>query len=253
MHNVAFLFDVKESQVDSAMEIFLEDYDGEETYYCYEPDYAEYDSYDEMLKAHPDVADNPDSYYKVNPYAWCDYYTVGGRWDGYFLTKDGKRVNSVKIGDIDFDGMIAEAKQIALKRYRTALEAIKYDTNFKSLHQIQKEEGCFSRGKDECWRIAAEKYDAQRQVIEWREWRKQYDNKMEYFSFSLDIVLNPLEDYENDVIVNKLTPVATIVGDCWEELPTGIGPNGVKKGLEWLNEFRNMNKDRLVTMIDYHI
>ena len=40
-----------------------------------------------------------------NPNAKYDYFSIGGRWNGALLTKDGKRVNSAKVTEIDFERM----------------------------------------------------------------------------------------------------------------------------------------------------
>lgn len=49
----------------------------------------------------------------TNPNGKWDWYVVGGRWDGFFLLKDGSYVNSAIKGDIDFETI----------RNNTAIEA----------------------------------------------------------------------------------------------------------------------------------
>lgn len=49
-----------------------------------------------------------------NPKSKWDWYSVGGRWDGYFKLKDGSNANSAKISDIIWEGTPeekAEAKE----------------------------------------------------------------------------------------------------------------------------------------------
>ncbi len=53
---------------------------------------------------------------RTNPNAKWDWYQLGGRWDGFFLHKSGIRINSLKKGEIDFAGMLAD-KAIKAKRY----------------------------------------------------------------------------------------------------------------------------------------
>ncbi|EIZ2107365.1 hypothetical protein MOQ95_001900 [Salmonella enterica] len=53
---------------------------------------------------------------RTNPNAKWDWYVLGGRWDGFFLHKRGIRTNSLKKGEIDFAGMLAD-KAIKAKRY----------------------------------------------------------------------------------------------------------------------------------------
>ncbi|ELP2194011.1 hypothetical protein VZ50_003714 [Salmonella enterica subsp. enterica serovar Champaign] len=45
---------------------------------------------------------------RTNPNAKWDWYQLGGRWDGFFLHKSGIRTNSLKKGEIDFAGMLAD-------------------------------------------------------------------------------------------------------------------------------------------------
>jgi len=40
-----------------------------------------------------------------NPNAKWDWYQVGGRWDGFFKTKEGKDVNATTIGELDFSSL----------------------------------------------------------------------------------------------------------------------------------------------------
>ena len=49
-----------------------------------------------------------------NPNSKWDWYTIGGRWDGYFNLKDGSKVNAAKISDVVWEGTPeekAEAKE----------------------------------------------------------------------------------------------------------------------------------------------
>ena len=47
--------------------------------------------------------ENGNLYYWTNPEAKWDWYEIGGRWENTVVTKDGEKVNSAKIGEIDFD------------------------------------------------------------------------------------------------------------------------------------------------------
>lgn len=72
--------------------------------------------------------------YYTNPKGKWDWYEIGGRWTGYFLAKPGVtgrlgrpgvfggraapgRYDQLRYGDIDFEGMRAEAAAEANKRY----------------------------------------------------------------------------------------------------------------------------------------
>lgn len=52
---------------------------------------------------------------RTNPNAKWDWYCLGGRWDGFFLHKNGMLTNSLRKGDIDFAGMLFN-KAIEAKR-----------------------------------------------------------------------------------------------------------------------------------------
>lgn len=80
--------------------------------------------------------------YNHNPNAKFDWYSVGGRWTGYFKPKAGVEgelgrpgafgnkpkdgwVDSLRLGDIDFDGMKAEAIKEANETYDKLEEILK--------------------------------------------------------------------------------------------------------------------------------
>lgn len=44
-----------------------------------------------------------------NPQSKWDWYTVGGRWDGFFKNMDGSLSNQLPVGEVDFDAMVNEA------------------------------------------------------------------------------------------------------------------------------------------------
>ena len=72
-------------------------------------DIQKMDSLEEKLKAIKSYEgcgkDKKGLYWICNPNAKWDWWVIGGRWDGWLVTKEGKRCNSCKVKDIDFDGM----------------------------------------------------------------------------------------------------------------------------------------------------
>lgn len=54
--------------------------------------------------------------YWENPNSKWDWYQIGGRWNGMLLTKDGERVDSAKIKDIDFETM-RKSLEVKYKKY----------------------------------------------------------------------------------------------------------------------------------------
>lgn len=59
-----------------------------------------------------------------NKNAKWDWYEVGGRWKGYFLLKDGTRVDRCRKGDVDADAMMAVREQAARERWAAYVKAI---------------------------------------------------------------------------------------------------------------------------------
>jgi hypothetical protein len=80
---------------------------------------------------------NGEVYSTRNPKSKWDWYELGGRWTGFLKLKEGERgetgkqglmtspakqgyADSALLGDIDIDGMVAEAMEDATKRWRKA-------------------------------------------------------------------------------------------------------------------------------------
>ena len=245
MHAVGLVIGIPENEIDSRLEMFLEDYRGDDCYYTYYDTGDEYETLNELLQDHPEVRDDCSLYGTVNPYSQCDYYTIGGRWEGYFLLKNGERANSTTIGEIDFDKMEDDARKLARQRYQQALEAIGGDKNFKSFDRLLTE---YSHIEQDRYSKAREAWMNQKPIKDWYKWRSKSDVNSLYFDFNIDDVLKPVADYEDKLITYKLVPVAVIHDDYWEELPTDV-----KGAMKWLKHFRAMPKDTPVTMIDYHV
>ncbi|MDD4352721.1 MAG: hypothetical protein PHU71_07160 [Candidatus Gracilibacteria bacterium] len=85
-----------------------------------------YQSADEWLK-------DWDGYYKVpggygcydNPNAKWDWYSIGGRWDGLLITKNGDNVDSAKKGDIDFDAMMERSRKSSADSWNELQDHVK--------------------------------------------------------------------------------------------------------------------------------
>ncbi len=54
---------------------------------------------------------------RTNPNAKWDWYEIGGRWNGFFLNKNGIWCNSLLKGEVDFAGMLAESAINAKRNY----------------------------------------------------------------------------------------------------------------------------------------
>lgn len=241
MHNVGFVLNTPEELVDATMEKFLEDYHGPEDEYLHYDSGDYYDTFEEMAIDHPEVRTDGCSWCRVNRLAECDYYSIGGRWSGYFLTKDGAKVDSAKVGEIDFKKMEEKARDIAHKRYYTILSAIGNDRDFKSYQQILD-----SLGGD-AYEQARTEYHNQKQIKAWADWRTENDKNYEYFGTQAEIVLRPLPEYEDQIICGTMVPASVIRGEDWEEVSSQISEQ-----LKWLEWFKALPPDTDVTMVDYH-
>ena len=62
-----------------------------------------YQSFEQFMSEYYGYHKEGDAWgYLTNPNAKWDWYEEGGRWNGFFRTKDGKNVNSALVSEIDF-------------------------------------------------------------------------------------------------------------------------------------------------------
>lgn len=80
-------------------------------------------------------------FYENNPNAehpeW-DFYEIGGRYSGRLLKKNGKRVNSAKVSEIDFSPD-KEAYERAIKRWENVVEKGDVDAEYYIAEYSDKE------------------------------------------------------------------------------------------------------------------
>lgn len=60
--------------------------------------------YDENERV-PEYKDSDGDTTTYNPKSKWDWYQVGGRWGGYFLLKNGQRVDTCRWGDVDTESL----------------------------------------------------------------------------------------------------------------------------------------------------
>ena len=246
MHSVGFILNVSEDEADRELEQFLEDYEGDEREYLYYDNGDYYDTFEEMAQDHPEVRTDSTTWGTLNPYSQCDYYTIGGRWAGYFTTKSGEKVDATTIGEIDFDWMEGNARKKARETYAKILEVIGNDKNFLTFDQIEKRHRRkYGPGID--YDAIREEYGKQPQVKAWRDWKSENDPNLKYLTVNADVVLRPQREYEDEVVVNKMTPCAVVDNGSWDEVP-----HSARDGLKWLRWFKGLPADTKVVMFDYH-
>lgn len=74
----------------------------------------------------PEYKDSDGDLTTYNPKSKWDWYQVGGRWSGYFLLKNGQRVDTCRWGDVDTEALGKEAETRAradFERWERALKA----------------------------------------------------------------------------------------------------------------------------------
>ncbi|WP_410735950.1 hypothetical protein [Citrobacter koseri] len=61
---------------------------------------------------------------RTNPNKKWDWYVLGGRWGGFFLHKNGMRVNVLRKGELDIAGMVSDKAILAKREYESFSSAI---------------------------------------------------------------------------------------------------------------------------------
>ncbi|EHW7991892.1 hypothetical protein K3J40_002361 [Escherichia coli] len=61
---------------------------------------------------------------RTNPNKQWDWYVLGGRWSGFLLHKNGDRVDTIKKGDLDIEGAIAQKAIDAKRSHEAFMSAI---------------------------------------------------------------------------------------------------------------------------------
>ncbi|EJD4727898.1 hypothetical protein ACUMLB_004468 [Escherichia coli] len=61
---------------------------------------------------------------RTNPNKQWDWYVLGGRWGGLLLHKNGKRVDTIKKGDLDIEGAVAQKAIDAKRSHEAFMSAI---------------------------------------------------------------------------------------------------------------------------------
>jgi len=224
-----------------------------------------YNSFDEFVKKWHGYEPNPDGQYGYyhNPNAKWDWYSVGGRWDGYFKLKEGasgllgdpgifgrrndnytNRADQAKKGDIDFETMRMELVNKCLENY---------DLFYKILN-----------GRDyPNWDEIVEKHGKEN-IKEARD--EYYNHPVMKDLFDSNIAsdfehfLIPREEYKQKTYEGAITTYAVVKDGKWYERGEmgwwGISTNE-KDESEWNAEFyqllESLPDDTMLTLVDCHI
>lgn len=72
-------------------------------------------------------------YWVSNPNAKWDWWTIGGRWDGWLVDKNGIHCNICTVGDLDFDKMREADRQERAKYYDQEMNRMAENPKYKPL------------------------------------------------------------------------------------------------------------------------
>ena len=85
---------------------------------------TEYASIEECMKDYYGCVEHGGSYgYWHNSQAKWDWYEIGGRWNNFWTTKDGRKCNTVKVGDLSLSGSKSE-KEKSIRFWEVAVEGL---------------------------------------------------------------------------------------------------------------------------------
>jgi len=211
--------------------------------------------------------------YWENPNAKWDWYTVGGRWTGFFKLKPGANgelgspglmtapgkpgyADQAKKKDIDFQGMYDEAYKKAKERYQKVRMAIGIDPDHKKWEtftdRIDKEEDyTIDQARDDFW--------AQPLCVSWKQNRSELEGAVGWRSSPDDFELGETEYCEQEAASSFMTYAYLKDGE-WhgrgEMLMFGVSKDEKDEQL-WGKQFMAMLEelpdDTLFTIVDCHI
>lgn len=207
------------------------------------------------------------AYSTYNPNSKWDWYSLGGRWTGFFKLKKGAKgelgtrglgsstprkgfADAAKVKDIDFDGMEREHREKAVADYDKVMEVLgKYEPNQPWSVYMKKmsEGGNIDDIRDEYW--------AQPRCKAFRE----NEIGLGYFD-SPDDYLCTREEYGDLAAANSYTPYAVIKDYEWfakGEMGWWGMSNDNLTDKEWSLKFREMIRklpeDTMLWAYDLHI
>lgn len=201
--------------------------------------------------------------YWSNPNAKWDWYQVGGRWTGYFKGKPGVsgeqgdpglmtdaaeagRYDVIRLKDIDFEGMEAEAIAKANATY-DKIESILKGRQYPSWKEIREKHGADIEA-------ARNEYHNHPVVKDFN------DARFDFWGDFHEIFGNSREEYVERQRKSVITPFAFLKDGVWSEKGQ-MGWFGMamdeKAQNDWNDEFyemlRSLPEDTLLTAVDCHI
>lgn len=184
---------------------------------------------------------------RTNPDKKWDWWTVGGRWSGSLLTRDGKRCDQARKADVDFAAMLAGLAKDAGEDWDAAASIINGES-FESWDAVSE------RLKDEPKGIekAREIYWAQPVVQRLKE--------NDRFSFRDDLsnYLKSREQFVRERSRRNLVQFAVLVDGKWHERgEMGWWATVRNEKGDWEDQYEKLvasvPDDRWLTVVDCHI
>lgn len=187
---------------------------------------------------------------RTNPNAKWDWRTLGGRWSGFLLLKNGRKADSAIKKDIDFDLMAERAKAKAIDQYNDLAkqfggEIPKIDISWKEMLADQ----------------SFADHDARRDAY-WAQpaLAKMKELKIDTFYTDLEDYQCTVEEFGNRAADESIATYALVIGSKWYAKGE-MGWFGMSSGdvdqSEWNEKVRQMlasvSDDTLISIYDCHI
>lgn len=183
---------------------------------------------------------------RTNPNGKWDWYTIGGRWNGYFTRYDGSRVNAAMVKDIDFAAMLKRSLDRELELYSRVHEILRRYPPVKTFDELLAEN---NNNADE----ARSQYWAQPAIVEINK------NDTIFPLIHDQYLTNSLPEFVNNVMYRTVVPFAIVKDGEWHEKGE-MGWFGTHTphitDKEWAEYVTNMllslPGDTMLTVIDCH-
>lgn len=259
---------------------FIENHHGRQVVpYGEEPDYSKTHKYGyTLIDAEGNVLKTID---RTNPNSKWDWFQIGGRWNGFFMLKDGLtgvlgkpgiqtlnkdytpvaagRADTCFKGDIDIKGMQDEAEELAAKNYdlfTSVTAGLPSALSWKAMMAKHRKSPELDDDGDPCevdWAAAREEYGAQPRVIALRENR-------DTVWFSLEDFEMTREEFLDQHRRRALMLFAVLKDGNWYERGSmgwwGCVSDEKDKDTwerEYTELFNSLPDNTLVTVVDCHI
>lgn len=187
---------------------------------------------------------------RTNPNAKWDWYQLGGRWSGFLLHKDGRKVDSAFKKDIDFELMEERARAKAVDEYKDLAkrfggEIPKIDILWSEM-LVDKSFTSIDARRDAYWAQPA--------------LAKMKELKLDTFRTDLEDYQCTVEEFGNRAADKSIATYALVIDSKWyskDEMGWfGMSSDAVKQS-DWNTKVREIiagiSDDTLISIYDCHI